>query len=237
MLLYNTTKEITAFSTTRDGGVAIDGIRALVAPQHQVHGIKTIVADEQFLSMNPIEQQLMSFGYDAVCTNIKGVCVCIKTADCIPVLVYDTISHAVAAIHAGWRGTVQRIVEHTMSLLTSTYGTRPEDCHAIIGPGISLDSFEIGDEVYDEFKKNGFDMGRIAKRYPCTANGQNGSNDTTKWHIDLWEANKLQLQHIGVKTENIQVAGIDTFTNSDRFFSARKNGLQAGRIFNGIMLR
>lgn len=230
MLLYNTTKEITAFSTTREGGVSVSGIKHLVAPQHQVHGVRTLIADEAFLEKNEVEQQLLSFGCDAVCTNVPGICVAVKTADCIPVLIYDARHKVVSAVHAGWRGTVQRIVEVNLDLLAETYGTRAEDCHAIIGPGISLESFEIGDEVYEEFRAAGFPMEEIAKRFPAKPEGE-------KWHIDLWEANRLQLLSKGVKAENIQVAGVDTFTHSDMFFSARKLGLKAGRIFNGIMVR
>lgn len=229
MLLYNTPNKITAFSTTREGGVSISGIKHLVAPQHQVHGVRTVIADADFLKKNDVEQQLLSFGCDAVCTNVPGICVAVKTADCIPVLIYDSVNQAVSAVHAGWRGTVQRIVEINLDLLAHTYGTRPEDCYAIIGPGISLESFEIGDEVYEEFQKAAFPMNKIAKRFPANPEGE-------KWHIDLWEANRIQLLAKGVKAENIQVAGIDTFTNSDKFFSARKLGLKAGRIFNGIML-
>ena len=108
------------------------------------------------------------------------------------------------------------------------YGCSTTDIKAIIAPGISLDSFEIGEEVYLEFANAGFNMERIAKRYPA----QQGE----KWHIDLWEANRLQLIEAGVKEENIQVAGVCTYKNHNEFFSARRLGIQSGRIFNGIML-
>ena len=95
---------------------------------------------------------------------------------------------------------------------------------AVVGPGISLESFEVGDEVYDEFGREGFPMEEIARRY-----GE-------KWHIDLWKANTLQLEGEGVRSENIEVAGICTYKNYDRFFSARRLSINSGRILTGIMM-
>lgn len=163
---------------------------------------------------------------DAVITSTPGLCVAVKTADCIPVLLYDEAQHLVAAVHAGWRGTVGRIVERTIHDM----GSRGADLHAVIGPGISLDAFEVGDEVYDQFREAGFPMERLAKRYPSK---EDASSD--KWHLDLWEANKWLLELQGV--ERIYVAGLCTFNNLDRFYSARQETIKTGRNINGIMLR
>ena len=105
-----------------------------------------------------------------------------------------------------------------------------KDITAIIGPGISQDAFEIGDEVYDEFARAGFEMGKIARRYPAADGGE-------RWHIDLWEANSRLLQQCGVERERIDIAGICTFTHHEEFFSARRLGINSGRIFSGIMAR
>ena len=113
--------------------------------------------------------------------------------------------------------------------MTGNYGCRTIDIHAIIGPGISLDSFEVGDEVYDTFKISGFGMERIAKRYPAANGGE-------KWHIDLWEANRQQLLSCGLDERNIHLAAVCTYKEHDRFFSARRLGIKSGRIFNGAML-
>ncbi|MBR5612544.1 MAG: laccase domain-containing protein, partial [Bacteroidaceae bacterium] len=129
----------------------------------------------------------------------------------------------VAAIHAGWRGTVGRIVEKTIEVMKMQYGTKGEKIVACIGPSISLDAFEVGDEVYTAFAEAGFDMNRIARKYE-------------KWHLDLWEANHLQLLSQGVKEENIEVAGICTYNHCDDFFSARRLGIKSGRILSGIMM-
>mgnify|MGYP002520120785 FL=1 len=103
------------------------------------------------------------------------------------------------------------------------YGTDMNDVLACIGPGISLESFEVGDEVYESFSKAGYDMNRIAKKYD-------------KWHIDLWEANRIQLKEVGVKHANIETAGICTYKEYHDFFSARRLGIKSGRILSGIML-
>ena len=229
MHIYPTPSHITAFSTTRDGGVSIP-IPRLFMPHHQVHGTTTRIIDEAFISKNPLEQVLALDGVDALSTNLSDVFVCVKTADCIPVLLWDDHTHVVSAVHAGWKGTQKRIVEANIDILKATYGTQPENLHAIIGPGIGPESFEVGDEVYDLFAQAGFPMEKLARRYPDSRNPQ-----AEKWHIDLWACNRLQLIEKGVNTENIHVSGIDTYTNYDRFFSARRH--IDGRIINGIMRR
>ena len=229
MHIYPTPSHITAFSTTRDGGVSIP-IPRLFMPHHQVHGTTTRIIDEAFISKNPLEQVLALDGVDALSTNLADVFVCVKTADCIPVLLWDGHTHVVSAVHAGWKGTQKRIVEANIDLLTATYGTQPENLHAIIGPGIGPESFEVGDDVYDLFAQAGFPMEQLARRYPDSRNPQ-----AEKWHIDLWSCNRLQLIEKGVNPENIHVSGIDTYTNYDLFFSARRH--IDGRIINGIMRR
>lgn len=169
----------------------------------------------------PTEEELQEV--DAVVTSLKGFCLCVSTADCIPILLYDKAKEVIAAVHAGWRGTVGRIVEKTLQTMATHFGTEGKDVVACIGPGISLESFEVGDEVYAAFEEAGFDMSRIAKRY-------------AKWHLDLWEANRLQLLAHGVMPESIEVAGICTYQHHNDFFSARRLGIQSGRILSGIMM-
>ena len=240
MLIYSTPSHITAFSTTRDGGVPIP-ISRLFMPHHQVHGTKTVIIGEDFLTKNPLEQVLALDGVDALSTQLSDVFVCVKTADCIPVLLWDDATHVVSAVHAGWKGTQKRIVEANIDVLQTTYGTQPSNLHAIIGPGIGSESFEVGDEVYDLFAQADFPMERVAKKYPLMhPNNLHGSlplwgaGGDFRWHIDLWECNRLQLIKKGVNPENIHVSGIDTYTNYDRFFSARRH--IDGRIINGIMI-
>ena len=195
----------------------------LVCP-HQVHGDAVAAIDSRWMeTLSPIEQRINLDGVDAVMTNLGGVCVGVSTADCVPILLYDAAHHACCAVHAGWRGTVKRVARKAVEAMASRYGTDARKLRAVIGPGISLGAFEVGDEVYHEFEQAHFDMARIARRY-------------AKWHIDLWECNRLQLVEAGVPPAGILIAGICTYGRHHDFFSARRMGLRSGRLFTGIML-
>lgn len=243
---YDFGEGVTAFSTTRQGGyskgsygefninrycgdtkeaitrnrellcelLGIDDSRLLMP--HQVHET-VIVAVEETSQESQLE------GVDAVMTNVSGLCIGVSTADCIPVLLYDRVHRAVSAIHAGWRGTVKRIVEKTVAQMTAVYGSRPADIIAQIGPGIHIESFEVGDEVYEAFREAGFPMELIARRFE-------------KWHIDLPLCNKLQMLDLGLREENIQLSGICTYDNCEKYFSARRLGINSGRLYTGIIM-
>ena len=245
---YDFGEGVTAFSTTRQGGFsegiygefninrycgdsveAISSNRALLCQllgidddcllmPHQVHETEIVAVDEMSK-----ESQLE--GVDALMTNVPGLCIGVSTADCIPVLLYDKAHHAVSSIHAGWRGTVKRIVEKAVVQMTAVYGSRPADMIAQIGPGIHVESFEVGDEVYEAFAAAGFAMETISRRY-----GE-------KWHIDLPECNRQQLLATGIPDAQITVSPICTYQHPDLYFSARRLGINSGRIFTGIEMR
>lgn len=250
---YTMGDEVVAFSTTRQGGystgkyaefninsfcgddeghirenrkllcqlLGVSDDRLLMP--HQVHQAKIALVDEELLSHSEEERQQLIDGYDALMTNLTGVCIGVSTADCIPVLLYDGEHRAVCAIHAGWRGTVARIVERSIAAMQAAYGTRPSLLKAQIGPGISLQSFEVGDEVYEAFKTAGFPMELISRR-------------EAKWHIDLPKCNQLQLIAAGVPAQAISVSDVCTYQQADRYFSARQLGTRSGRIFTGIFI-
>jgi len=251
---YNIGPDVVAFSTTRHGGCSKgqyaafninrycgdseDDIRAnrealcqtlgiadncLVMP-HQVHDMKVAKIDEAFLTLNATERQEALEGVDALMTNLKGLCIGVSTADCIPVLLYDKEKQAVCSIHAGWRGTVARITEKAVAEMQAEYATRPEQLIAQIGPGIHLDSFEVGDEVYDAFEQAGFDMPAISVK-------------KEKWHIDLPECNRQQLIAAGLEPQNVKVSPVCTFQQANDYFSARRLGINSGRIFTGILMK
>ena len=154
---------------------------------------------------------------DAIVTDLKGYCLCVSTADCVPVLLYDKEKKVIAAVHAGWRGTVGRIVEKTLEVMKAEYGTKGEDIVACIGPSISLEAFEVGDEVYAAFAEAGFDMNNIARKYE-------------KWHLDLWKANEIILLNAGVLKEHMEITRLCTHCNSDRMFSHRRTGDKRGNL-------
>jgi hypothetical protein len=203
-----------------------DGVRLWVMPR-QTHSVHVRVIRPEDV---PVGEEREGFpvlspdDVDAVVTRERGVTLCVSTADCIPVLLYDRRTQAIAAIHAGWRGTVGRIIERTIRVMAQEFGTQGSDLTACIGPGISKEAFEVGDEVYEAFRTAGFDMPRIAER-------------RAKWHLDLWEANRLQLLSAGVPAERIELAGICTYQHYEEYFSARRMGIHSGRILTGIVVR
>ena len=164
-------------------------------------------------------------GIDALITTLPRTCIGVSTADCVPILIYDTHTRAIAAAHAGWRGTVQRIGRKTIQAMADSYASSPQDMKVVIGPSIGPDAFEVGDEVYDAFREADFDMSRIAFK-------RDG-----KWHIDLWQANAIDMELAGVPHDAIQIAGVCTYQEYDRFFSARRLGIKSGRIYTGIMIK
>lgn len=201
-------------------------IKELLIPRQQ-HGCASLIIDKSFFN-SPLGVRRNSLdGLDALITNEPGYCVAVTTADCVPVLLYDKRFKVVAAVHAGWRGTVGHIVASVLARMNDHFGTEGEDVVACIGPSISLASFEVGDEVYRAFKESGFDMSRIAIT----------NKDTGKYHIDLWEANRMELLDCGVPEQQIEVAGVCTYIHHDEFFSARRLGINSGRILSGIMIR
>ena len=238
---YDFGQNVVAFSTTRQGGYSegnygqfninrycgdsaeaitqnrqalcqllqIDDRRLLMP--HQVHLTEVAVIDNAFLCLDDHERQQRLEGVDAIMTDRRGVCIGVSTADCIPVLVYDPEHHAAAAIHAGWKGTVKRIVEKSLVKMQETFGTNPAKCIAAIGPGISLESFEVGDEVGDIFVNEGFDIKDVSVRLPKM--NVNHPTDEKRLHIDLKEINRWQLLSFGVLAENIEVSPIDTYTD------------------------
>ena len=195
----------------------------LVMP-HQVHLTEVAIIDEAFLKLTADEQQQRLEGVDVLMTDVSRLCIGVSTADCIPVLLYDPEHQAVCAIHAGWRGTVQRIVEVAIDQMKKVYDSHPEKMMAQIGPGISLDSFEVGDEVFETFENAGFVMSPISRH-------------DEKWHIDLPMCNKEQLIAAGIIKDSIHVSDICTFKQHEIFFSARRLGINSGRIYTAILLK
>lgn len=262
LLEYDLGAGVKAFSTERQGGVSrgayssfnanrfcgdeardVESNRRLLCRQlgistdhlvipHQVHQTNTLLVTSDFLRQSEAAKTASLEGIDALLTAEPGVCVGVSTADCIPVVLHDPRHHAVAAIHAGWRGTVERIVVSTLGQMHDVFGTLPEDVCAAIGPGISLDSFEVGDEVYESFEKNGFEMAGIARRYP-DMRGAEGE----KWHIDLPGCNHQQLVEAGIRREKVQLSGLCTYREHQRFFSARRLGILSGRILTAVMVK
>ena len=184
---------------------------------------------------------------DGLMTDQPGVLLGIQTADCIPVLVADVKERAVAAFHAGWRGTVARIVERGIGDMRLAFGSNPENLIASIGPAIGQCCYSIGDEVQEKFEsqfpyaaelfREVYDSDPIREKYPMlflTARAPGHSDLGPRMHLDLAEANRRQLLAAGVKSEAISLTGLCTGCQTDRFFSHRMEQGFTGRMMSVI---
>ena len=187
---------------------------------------------------------------DGLMTDEPGVLLGVQTADCIPVLVADRKRRAVAAFHAGWRGTVERIVEAGIGRMRLEFGSRPEDLVAAIGPGIGRCCYAVGEEVLSSFEsqfaysmelfREVYDADVVRAKYPMlflTQRAPGHSNIGPSLHLDLVEANRRQLVAAGLKPKAIKLVGGCTCCQPELFFSHRNSQGHAGRMLNVIGIR
>jgi hypothetical protein len=189
---------------------------------------------------------------DGLMTRERGLLLGVQTADCVPVLIADTRTRAVAAFHAGWRGTLARIVERGVGTMRREFGSRPKDLVAAIGPAIGACCFAVGEEVRFEFESQFayapelfsevYDADPVREKYPLlflTARAPGHSNIGPQIHLDLWEANRRQLLDAGLKAKSISVVGECTacarLKNGRRkYFSHRAEHGFTGRMLSVI---
>jgi hypothetical protein len=187
---------------------------------------------------------------DGLMTDEPGLLLGIQTADCIPVLVADRKRRAVAAFHAGWRGTVKRIVEAGVGRMRLEFGSRPEDMIAAIGPGIGTCCYAVGEEVFSSFEsqfayahqlfREVDDADAVRTKYPMlflTQRAPGHSPIGPSLHLDLVEANRRQLLAAGLKPRSIQAVGGCTSCQRELFFSHRASQGHAGRMLSVIGIR
>lgn len=187
---------------------------------------------------------------DGLITADTGILLAVQTADCIPVLLVDRRRRVVAAFHAGWRGTVRRIVENGVGRMRLLYNSKPGDLVAAIGPGIGTCCFAVGDEVLSAFESQFpyarklffevFDSDPVRKKYPMlflTQRAPGHSPIGPELHLDLVAANRMQLLDAGLKPEAIHVVGGCTKCHSELFFSHRGSQGNAGRMMSVIGIR
>ena len=198
-------------------------LRQLVFPQ-QTHSAEVRLVDSTNTDFDDVIHPHLDCT-DAIVTNEKGVCISVLVADCTPVLIYDPVQKVVAAIHAGWRGTVGLIAQKAAFKMKETFDSKPSDMLVGIGPSIGPNNYEIGSEVIEKVENV------FGKKANLILN-----KNADKGYFDLWNANKRQLLDIGVRSENIEIAGICTFENNETYFSARHSRGKGGRFAAGIML-
>lgn len=187
---------------------------------------------------------------DGVITDEAGLLLAVQVADCIPVLVADRRKRVVGAFHAGWRGTVKRIVETGVGRMRLEFGCRPEDLIAAVGPGVGQCCYAVGEEVVAEFTsqfayapdlfREVFDSDPIKTKYPMlflTQRAPGHSPIGPQIHLDLVEANRRQLLDVGLKPGAIKIIGGCTSCHRELFYSHRASRGHAGRMMAVVGIR
>jgi purine-nucleoside/S-methyl-5'-thioadenosine phosphorylase / adenosine deaminase len=187
---------------------------------------------------------------DGLATDIPGVLIAVQTADCLPVALVDTKRRAVGVFHAGWRGTMKRVVEKGVGEMRRWFGSRPQDIRASIGPGIHKCCYEVGEEVRAKFQSQ-FAYARelfhetkesdpIRDKYPLlflSARPPGHSEVPRKLFLDLVEANRRQLLEAGVGPSSIGSSDLCTSCQSDLLFSYRAEKGVTGRLMGAVGIR
>lgn len=214
---------------------AVGGLRLTLVPMKQIHS--DVIHLFRAASVKPCHG-------DASTTNQPGILLAVQTADCVPILLVDPKKRAVAAIHAGWKGTLRRITEKTVGRMRLEFSTRPGDLMAAIGPSIGPCCYEVGAEFVSKFRAQFAD----AETYFDEARSGEEPNPL-QWlnmmppghqpparnvHLDLRKANRSQLVAAGLRSENILESNLCTGCRTEQFFSYRKEGEQSGRLMSVI---
>ena len=187
---------------------------------------------------------------DGLITDAPGILLGILTADCVPVILVDIRKHAVGVFHAGWRGTVKRIVEKGVGEMHRWFGTQPRDLKAAIGPGIRDCCYEVGPELRDAFEsqfdyadalfRETKDRDEIHEKYPLlflTARAPGHSELPKKIFLDVAEANRRQLLAAGVPARNITDVSLCTSCHPELFFSHRRDKGATGRMMAAVGIK
>ncbi|MDD5771881.1 MAG: peptidoglycan editing factor PgeF [bacterium] len=178
----------------------------------QIHGDNIVEIKENDLYLIP--------GTDALVTKEKKTVLSIMTADCLPILIYDPINEAFGIIHSGWKGTLLFLVTKTLDRMTKAFNTKAKDCHAVMGPAICSDCYEINDDLANKTKEafKGKEIGIKRKN--------------NKIYFDLVGINSLLLREAGLEKENIHKTGLCTSCLPGQFYSHRRDLGKTGRMMS-----
>ena len=198
-----------------------------VAMVHQVHGHHVVVIrkGQQVSASRP--------DADALISDASDIAIAVRAADCVPLLMADRTRGVVAAVHAGWRGTVARVAVAAIEALGREFGTRPEDLVVAIGPNIGACCYEVGSELVDAFAAAGHER-YLIDRWFLSPPPARGSHDRSALSLDVARANVDQLILAGVPEEQVFPSGLCTAMHLDVLTSYRKEKEKAGRIAGAI---
>ena len=201
---------------------------AIGAEGAQIITARQTHSTERVLIESPDEARGPQPECDAMITRLAGVLLAVQTADCLPVLIGDTKTGTMAAIHAGWRGTAGRITERTIADMMLLHGVNIRDCIAALGPAACASCYEVGDDVIERYKKEFGYWRQLLVNFK-----ENG-----KAHLDIRAANVQQLRFCGFTEDRIHVTDYCTMHHNDLFFSYRKEGKRqlsgVGRLLSVI---
>jgi YfiH family protein len=193
----------------------------------QVHGARVLLVDAPATRRPGFPFSLIDepVEADATITNLPGLALTVSTADCVPILIHDPVRRAVAAVHAGWRGTAARIAAQALDAMAGAYGTRPADCRAAIGPAIRRCCYQVDRPAQE----------RLAASSPTAARYLE-NDGPGHWRADLPGLNRAILMDAGVLSEGIQELEMCGACRRDLFFSHRRDEGRTGRMMNFILL-
>lgn len=193
---------------------------SMIVTPEQVHADRIVYVTEADCGRGATDYQDAVANCDALMTDRVNVPLMLCYADCVPLLFVDPVHRAIAVSHAGWKGTAKKIGTKTILAMQKQFGTRAEDCLVGIAPSIGACCYEVDDYVLGEFRKE----------YDTTDSFFLPSANTGKYRLDLWKANRISLENIGVLPHNIVTASLCTSCNSQILFSYRKEHGKTGRI-------
>ena len=204
--------------------------QAKVVNSRQVHKTDIAIVDDTMLAMSPDERTEFNGDIDGLITNVPGTTLACYSADCCIVTIADPVHHAVGIVHAGWRGTVEKIAAKALHLMAESYGTEPRDVVCALSPCICPDCFEVGEDVVSAARA-AFDESAWPAIFTAHGNGDG------KYQFDIWEANAQALIEAGVPRESIEKPNACTCCNPDIFFSHRASKGKRGTIMTFVGIR
>ncbi len=186
---------------------------------NQVHGETVVCVEEaNYSSMRSTEA-------DAMVTREQGLAIGVETADCVPILLVDPATPAIAAVHAGWRSTVKKIVQKAVVTMRGEFGSDPKRIIAAIGPAIGPECYEVDEPVMGPVRENFSFWKEVAS---AQGNG--------RWNLDLVKLNRMELVQAGLPEVNIYSFGLCTCCRADMFYSFRREG-RTGRMLSVVMIK
>lgn len=201
----------------------------------QVHGVGVTRVTQELIGRGAFSWDDSIPDSDAIHTNLVNVPLLLLVADCVPVLIYDAVHHAVAVVHAGWRGAIAHIVERTIDSMHDAYGTLPSDCYLFIGPSIGADSFEVSEEIAEQFRQDMRALG-LSQVDQVVRYIQRDGQITATPHVDLKGYIAACVVQKGVPLEQVSVSSTDTMI-TDGCYSYRRDQGRTGRMAMFAVLR